>query len=105
MNKFQQFLQKWQSGILIGLFCLLYLGQCSTNRTIDKQRKDNLQLTANIDSLKSIVRSYKPITVKDLKIEGLKAEKRMIQSVDRKILDVNRQSEIDKEIEALSQTK
>ena len=34
-------------------------------------------------------------------IEGLKVEKRMIQSTDRKILDVNRQSEIDKEIENL----
>ena len=41
---------------------------------------------------------------KDLEIEGLKAEKRMIQSVDRKILDVNRQSEIDQEIKKL-QTK
>jgi hypothetical protein len=36
-----------------------------------------------------------------LKIEGLKTEKRMIQSTDRKILDVNRQSEIDKEIQEL----
>ena len=36
-----------------------------------------------------------------LTIEGLKAEKRMIQSTDRKILDVNRQSEIDKEIQVL----
>ena len=38
---------------------------------------------------------------KMLTIEGLKAEKRMIQSTDRKILDVNRQSEIDKEIQVL----
>jgi hypothetical protein len=33
-----------------------------------------------------------------LKIEGLKTEKRMIQSTDRRILDVNRQTEIDNEI-------
>ena len=33
--------------------------------------------------------------------EGLKTEKRMIQSTDRKIFDVNRQSEIDKEIKRL----
>ena len=37
-----------------------------------------------------------------LQIEGLKTEKRMIQSTDRKILDVNRQSEIDKELETLN---
>jgi hypothetical protein len=38
---------------------------------------------------------------KEIKVEGLKVEKRMIQSTDRKILDVNRQAEIDKEIQQL----
>jgi hypothetical protein len=32
----------------------------------------------------------------------LKSEKRMIQATDRKMLDVQRQSEIDKEIEKLN---
>jgi hypothetical protein len=64
-------------------------------------RKDNLKLTSNIDSLKTMIESYTPITSNDLKIEGLKAEKRMIQSVDRRLLDVHRQTEIDKEIESL----
>jgi hypothetical protein len=36
-----------------------------------------------------------------VQLEGLKVEKRMIQSTDRKILDVQRQSEIDKEINLL----
>ena len=35
-------------------------------------------------------------------IEGLKSEKRMIQATDRKMLDVQRQTEIDKEIEKLN---
>jgi DNA-binding XRE family transcriptional regulator len=38
-------------------------------------------------------------------IEGLKAEKRMIQSTDRKMLDVTRQSVIDTEIEKLEKSK
>ena len=42
------------------------------------------------------------VNKKDLQIEGLKAEKRMIQSTDRKMFDVSRQTEIDKEIEKLS---
>jgi hypothetical protein len=54
-------------------------------------------MTSKVDSLQSTA-----VTKKDLQIEGLKTEKRMIQSTDRKILDVNRQSEIDKEIERLS---
>jgi len=41
-------------------------------------------------------------TKKDLHIEGLKSEKRMIQATDRKMLDVQRQTEIDKEIEKLN---
>jgi hypothetical protein len=36
-----------------------------------------------------------------LEIEGLKAEKRMIQSTDRTMLDVNRQSEIDSQLKKL----
>lgn len=53
-------------------------------------------LTVKVDSIKIEI-----VTKRDLKIEGLKSEKRMIQSTDRKILDVNRQSDIDKEIEKL----
>ena len=40
-----------------------------------------------------------------IEIEGLKAEKRMIQSTDRKIMDVNRQSKIDIEIKKLENSK
>ena len=38
---------------------------------------------------------------KEIKVEGLKVEKRMIQSTDRKIMDLNRQIEIDKELKQL----
>ena len=37
----------------------------------------------------------------DLKIEGLNSEKRMIQATDRKMLDVQRQTSIEKEIKIL----
>ena len=37
----------------------------------------------------------------DLRIEGLKAEKRMIQGTDRKMLDVQRQNEIERLIDEL----
>lgn len=38
---------------------------------------------------------------KQLKIMSLETEKRFIQSTDRKILDVNRQAQIDLELEKL----
>jgi len=45
------------------------------------------------------------VTKTDLRIEGLKSEKRMIQSTDRKLLDVNRQSQIDAELKKLENEK
>jgi len=41
----------------------------------------------------------------DLRIEGLKSELRSIQASDRKILDVNRQKEIQREIDSLMELK
>ena len=61
---------------------------CSVDREVVKVKK---QLTT-LDSLAN---------KRDLEIEGLKAEKRMIQATDRKMLDVQRQSEIDAELKKL----
>jgi hypothetical protein len=61
---------------------------CGVDREVTKIKK---QLTT-LDSL---------ATKKDLEIEGLKAEKRMIQATDRKMLDVQRQSDIDTELKKL----
>jgi hypothetical protein len=69
---------------------------CNTKSEINRLRKNEDQLEYKIDSLSAIT-----ITKRDLQIEGLKSEKRMIQSTDRKIFDVNRQTEIDKEIQSL----
>lgn len=73
---------------------ILLLKSCGNeNRLLNKKIES---LTVKIDSMRAT-----SVTKKDLKIEGLKTEKRMIQSTDRKILDVNRQAEIDKEIDLL----
>jgi hypothetical protein len=59
-------------------------------------KKELVNLQNSVDSLSRV-----SISDTELRIEGLKSEKRMIQSTDRTILDVNRQSAIDTEIEAL----
>ncbi len=76
------------------LLLVIFVNTCgnpnkTTNRRLDK-------VAAELDSLKSTV-----VTKKELQIEGLKAEKRMIQSTDRKMMDVQRQSAIDEEIKSL----
>ena len=91
--KFLEFLKKYQQQILLVLFLLLLLKSCGTNSEVTKLRKE-------VESQKAILTSLP--TKKDLQIEGLKSEKRMIQATDRKMLDVQRQTEIDNEIEKLN---
>ena len=88
MNKVEQFLQKHGLKVVILLLLLTYMKSFWVDREVVKIKK---QLTT-LDSL---------ATKKDLEIEGLKAEKRMIQATDRKMLDVQRQSEIDVELKKL----
>jgi hypothetical protein len=88
MNKVEQFLQKHGLKVVIFLLILTYMKSCGVDREVVKIKK---QLTT-LDSI---------ATKKDLEIEGLKAEKRMIQATDRKMLDVQRQSEIDVELKKL----
>jgi len=84
--------------ILIILIFLVFLNTCKNpNKQLNKKIE---RLSEKIDSLESIT-----ITNNDLKIEGLRVEKRMIQSTDRKIFDLNLQSEIDKELLKLENTK
>jgi hypothetical protein len=65
------------------------------------RKRSEKKILNELDSLKTEVFVLKKELQKELKVEGLKAEKRMIQSTDRKILDVNRQAEIDKELQQL----
>jgi len=88
MNKAEQFLQKHGLKVVIFLLVLTYMKSCGVDREVTKVKKQLITL----DSL---------ATKKDLEIEGLKAEKRMIQATDRKMLDVHRQSDIDVELKKL----
>ena len=88
MNKVEQFLQKNGLKVVIFLLILTYMKSCSVNSEVTKVKKQLVKL----DSLAN---------KRDLEIEGLKAEKRMIQATDRKMLDVQRQSEIDAELKKL----
>lgn len=86
MNKFLN--EHWNKVALV-ILVLIYFKSCSNGSDIKAVRKEIVKIETKIDSLP---------TGRDIRIEGLKVEKRMIQSTDRKILDVNRQSEIEKEI-------
>jgi hypothetical protein len=91
MKRLNDFLEKNYSKIVLIFIVLIFINTCG-NPTKSLTKKVD-RLSHKIDSLEAIT-----VTKKELKIEGLYSEKRMIQSTDRKLLDVNRQSEIDKEI-------
>jgi hypothetical protein len=90
--KFLETLKKYQQQILLVLFLLLLLKSCGTNSEVTKLRKE-------VETQREVLNNLP--TKKDLQVEGLKSEKRMIQAPDRKMLDVQRQTEIDKEIDNL----
>ncbi len=96
MNKLDNFLSKHGTKIILVLLFLTFFRSCGTNSELTKVKKELQVLQTQI----------KVIPCKnDLEIEGLKAEKRMIQSTDRKMLDVSRQSAIDLEIKKLQSEK
>jgi hypothetical protein len=95
MQKLELFLQQHGSKIIIVLLFLVYLKSCSVDSEVTKLKKQEIANEAIFKALP---------TQKDLQIEGLQAEKRMIQATDRKILDVQRQTQIEEEIKKL-QTK
>ena len=94
MKKLNDFLEKHYPKIALIFIVLIFFNTCGNPTKTLTKKVDTL--SQKIDSLEAIT-----VTKKELKIEGLYSEKRMIQSTDRKLLDVNRQSEIDKEISEL----
>ena len=98
MNKISQFITKNFNIIVLCLLVLLFLRTCNSDLKSVNKRLD--KLSNKIDSLETTT-----VTKTDLTIEGLKSEKRMIQSTDRKMLDVQRQTAIDAEIKKLEEVK
>lgn len=99
MKKINQFFTDHGTKLIIGLLILTYFKTCSIDNDVNRVKKD---LRATENSFEVLQHTIDMLPNKnDLRIEGLKSEKRMIQATDRRMLDVRRQSEIEKEIEEL----
>jgi len=97
MNKFDAFMDKHYRKLFLFLLVAIFVNTCGNPNKATNKRVESL--TQQIDSLRNELE--KVPTKRNLEIEGLKAEKRMIQSTDRKMLDVQRQTAIDAEIKKL----
>ena len=88
MKSILNFIDDWGVRIMFFLVIIIFFKTCTTNTKVQ-------DVNDSVDSLSVKLR-------KEIKIEGLKSEKRAIQASDRKILDVNRQTQIDQEIKQIS---
>lgn len=91
----KKFIQDNFTTIVLVVLLLSFFKSCSDSREISKIKKE-------ISIIKDSCYNKKELDVR-LQIEGLKSEKRMIQATDRKILDVNRQNQIESEIKVLEE--
>lgn len=92
MEKLNALIGRYYRQTLLILSVLIFFNTCgnpnrSTNKKIQALHKDVQALSTRVDSL---------ATKGDVSVEGLLAEKRMIQSTNRKLWDLNRENEIDR---------
>lgn len=89
----KQFIEKNFTVIVFVVILLTFFKGCSDSREITKVKN-------TIKEIKDSTYTKKELSLV-IQIEGLKSEKRMIQATDRKMLDVQRQTQIDEEISKL----
>ena len=99
-----KFIDQHFTKIVIIVSIITFIQMCTISRKSSSLEKQSKITNARLDSIQDILFTKNDIA-KLIEIEGLKSEKRMIQSTDRKIFDVNRQAEIDKEIKKIESTK
>lgn len=94
--------------IIIGALTLMNMcNSCSVRRsqTNQSQKIDSLAIEFD-DKINDIYNYIDELPNKnDLRIEGLRNELRMIQSTSRRMLDVDRQSEIEREIKKIKENE
>ena len=89
----KNFIQKNFTVIVLVIALLGLFKSCGDARELAKMRKE-------VESIKDSTYTKSELD-KELKIMGLESEKRMIQATDRKLLDVQRQTQIEQEIKKL----
>ena len=89
----KKFLEKNFTIIVLVIAILGLFKSCGDGRELAKMRKE-------IEAIKDSTYTKQEMNV-ELQIMGLESEKRMIQATDRKLLDVQRQTQIEDEIKKL----
>lgn len=89
----KNFIEKNFTIIVLVISLISFFKSCGDGRELSKMRKE-------IETIKDSTYTKTEMN-KELQIMGLEAEKRMIQATDRKLMDVQRQTQIEEEIKSL----
>ena len=89
----KKFLEKNFVIIVLVIALFTFFKGCGDGRELVKIRKE-------VEAIKDSTYTKEELNV-ELQIMGLESEKRMIQATDRKLLDVQRQTQIEEEIKKL----
>ena len=89
----KKFIQNNFTVIVLVIALLTLFKSCGDARELSKMRKE-------IKAIKDSTFTKDELS-RELQIMGLESEKRMIQATDRKLLDVQRQTQIEEEIKRL----
>jgi uncharacterized membrane protein (DUF106 family) len=93
----KKFIQTNFTIIVLVIALLSFFKSCGDSRELSNIKKE-------IKEIKDSTYTKKELGI-ELKVMGLEAEKRMIQATDRKMLDVQRQTQIEEEIKQLKSGK
>jgi len=99
MNKLDTFLKEHGTKLILVLLFLTYFKGCGNKSELKYIKKELKSMQVELNVQKETLNNLP--TNLDIQIEGLKSEKRMIQSTDRRIFDVQRQNAIELLIEDL----
>ena len=99
-----EFVKKYFVVFVLALLIIGGFKSCADSRKMDRIVKECDSIHSEFKSIKDSTYTKNELNIQ-LKISGLEAEKRMIQATDRKMLDVQRQNDIEKEIKALKGEK
>lgn len=89
----KKFIENYFVVIVFVIMILSFFRSCGDGRELTAIKRE-------IQDIKENTYTKEQLDIR-LRIEGLKSETRMIQATDRKMFDLNRQTEIEKELEEL----
>jgi hypothetical protein len=98
MRKIKNFFNESGYLVVAAFMFVIFLQTCHQNSTMSTLRKEVVNVRKANDSMATQLKT-------EIKLEGLKSELRMIQATDRKILDVQRQNQIEQEIKSVQNVK